>query len=467
MRKTKIICTLGPATEKPEIIRQLIAHGADVFRLNMSHAKPEWIRTIVPQIRKIADELGRAVGVLLDTQGPAIRTGPVKAPLKLNKGDMLEFTVGGAKPTKEKSVSVNYDKFVQDVSVGDAILVDNGLIKLKVAEKEKNRVVCKVLTPATLGSRRHINLPGVHISLPALTKKDISDVRLGADLGVEFVGLSFVRKPHDLVELRDLLAQTKSQACVLAKIEDQSAVESIDDIIETADLVMIARGDLGIEVPMEELPIIQRRIVKSCIRLGKPVVVATHMLESMITNRVPTRAEITDVANAVFEQADAIMLSGETTVGQYPVECVDVLNRVALRIERSGGAGYAEAAILQDVRKKTIASAIALAKTMARAKIIVFTRHGRMARYVSNLRPERATVFAFTPSEEVRRQLSICWGVCPQRIEFSDDPNTTIETAEKCLRDQRLTTAGDNLIISSDARARDERIDCVQLRTVK
>jgi len=467
MRKTKIICTLGPATEKPEIIRQLIAHGADVFRLNMSHAKPEWVRTIVPRIRKIADELGRSVGVLLDTQGPAIRTGPVKAPLILKKGDILEFTVCGAKPTKKNSVSVNYDKFAQDVNVGDAVLVDNGLLKLKVTGKKRDRVICKVLTPAKLGSRRHINLPGVHVSLPALTKKDIADINLGAQLEVEFVALSFVRKASDLGELRDLLTRKKSKACVMAKIEDQSAVESIDDIIETADLVMIARGDLGIEVPMEELPIIQRRIVKSCIRLGKPVVVATHMLESMITNRVPTRAEITDVANAVFEQTDAIMLSGETTVGQYPVECVDVLNRVALRIERSGGAGYAEAAMLQDVRKKTIASAIALANTMARAKIIVFTRHGRMARYVSNLRPERATVFAFTPSEEVRRQLSICWGVCPQRIEFSDDPNITIETAEKCLRDQRLTTPGDNLIISSDVRARDERIDCVQLRTVK
>lgn len=467
MRKTKIICTLGPATEKPEIIRRLMAHGADVFRLNMSHAKPEWVRTIVPRIRKIADELGRAVGILLDTQGPAIRTGPVKAPLILKKGDILEFTVRGANPTKKNSVSVNYDRFAQDVNAGDAVLVDNGLLKLKVTGTKRDRVICKVLTPAKLGSRRHINLPGVHVSLPALTKKDVADVNLGAQLKVEFVALSFVRKASDLNELRDLLTREKSKACVMAKIEDQSAVESIDDIIETADLVMIARGDLGIEVPMEELPIIQRRIVKSCIRLGKPVVVATHMLESMITNRVPTRAEITDVANAVFEQADAIMLSGETTVGQYPVECVDVLNRVALRIERSGGAGYAEAAMLQDVRKKTIASAIALANTMARAKIIVFTRHGRMARYVSNLRPERATVFAFTPSEEVRRQLSICWGVCPQRIEFSDDPNITIETAEKCLRDQRLTMPGDNLIISSDVRARDERIDCVQLRTVK
>lgn len=467
MRKTKIICTLGPATEKPETIRQLIGHGADIFRLNMSHAKPEWVRMIVPRIRELADELGRPIGILMDTQGPAIRTGPVKTPLKLNKGDTLEFTVRGAKPSKEKSISVNYDKFVKDVKVGEAILVDNGLIKLKVLEKKKNRVICKVLTPATLGSRRHINLPGVHISLPALTKKDIADVRLGAKVGVDFVGLSFVRKPHDLVELRNLLGRNKSQARVLAKIEDQSAVESIEEIIGTADIVMIARGDLGIEVPMEELPIIQRRIVKMCIRLGKPVIVATHLLESMITNRVPTRAEITDVANAAFEQADAIMLSGETSVGQYPVECVDVLNRVALRIERSGGAGYAEVATMENIRKKTAASAVVLANSMSRAKLIVFTRHGRMARYVSNLRPERATVFAFTPSEEVRRHLTISWGVCPQRIEFSDDPSETIETAVKYLRQQKLTSQGDNLVVISDVQARGERIDCVQLRTAE
>lgn len=467
MRKTKIICTLGPATEKADIIRQLIAHGADVFRLNMSHASVDWVRTIVPRIRQLADQLKRPVGILLDTQGPAIRTGAVKAPLELKKGDTLELTVHGAKPTKQKSVSVNYDKFVEDVDVGDAVLVDNGLIKLKVVEKKKNRVICKVLTPAKLGSRRHINLPGVHVSLPALTKKDISDVTLGAQLGVDFVALSFVRKSSDLDELRDLLTRKKSKACVVAKIEDQAAVESIDDIIKTADIVMVARGDLGIEVPMEELPIIQRRIVKNCIRLGKPVIVATHLLESMITNRIPTRAEITDVANAVYEQADAIMLSGETTVGHYPVECVDVLNRVAARIERSGGAGYAEDAILEDARQKTVAAAVVLANSLPRAKLMVFTRHGRMPRNTSNLRPQRATIFAFTPSEEVRRQLSICWGVCPIRIEFSDDPNVTIETAQKLLRDQKLTAPGDNLVIVSDARAREALIDCVQLRTVK
>jgi len=425
------------------------------------------VREIVPRIRKLAKEVNRPIGILLDTQGPAIRTGPVKTPLDLKKGDVLEFTVRHARKTQKKSVEVNYDKFTNDVSVGDTVLVDNGLIKLVVVEKKKDRILCKVITPAALGSRRHINLPGVHVSLPALTKKDIADVGLGAQLGVDFVALSFVRKADDLVELRDLLIREKGKALVLAKIEDQAAVESIEDIIRTADLVMVARGDLGIEVPMEELPIIQRRIVKSCIRLGKPVIVATHLLESMIKNRVPTRAEITDIANAVFEQADAIMLSGETSVGEYPVECVEVMNRVATRIERSGGAGYAESAILEDARQKTVASAVVLANSLARAKIIVFTRHGRMARNTSNLRPERAPIFAFTSSEEVRQQLSICWGVCPQRIEFSDDPNTTIETAEKFLRDHRLTTPGDNLIITSDVRVRDERVDCVQLRTVK
>src|SRR2546421_1255260 len=427
MRKTKIICTLGPATEKTETIRQLIARGADVFRLNMSHAPREWVREIVPRIRKLAGELGRPVGILLNTQGPAIRTGPMKTPLELKKGDVLELTVRHAKKTEKKSVEVNYDKFADDVNVGDTVLVDNGVIKLTVAAKKKTRVLCKVVTPAALGSRRHINLPGVHVSLPPLTKKDIADVALGAELGVEFVALSFVRKPSDLVELRNLLARKKSKALVLAKIEDQAAVESIDEIIKTADIVMVARGDLGIEVPMEELPIIQRRIVKSCIRLGKPVIVATHLLESMINNRVPTRAEITDVANAVFEQADAIMLSGETSVGQYPVECVEVLNRVATRIERSGGAGYAESAILEDAPQKTVASSVVLANSLRQAKMIVFTRHGTMARNVSNLRPEHAPIFAFTPSEEVRRQLTILWGVWPVRLEFTEDPNATIE----------------------------------------
>jgi pyruvate kinase len=310
-------------------------------------------------------------------------------------------------------------------------------------------------------------LPGVYVNLPPLTEKDLADISLGAELGVDFVALSFVRQKSDLDQLRTVLAAKKSKALIIAKIEDRLAVQSIDDMIEGADAIMIARGDLGIECPMEDLPIIQRRIVKHCIRLGKPVIVATQMLESMIANPLPTRAEITDVANAVFEQADAIMLSSETSVGRYPVECVEVLNRVALRIERSGGAGYAKSAGLEDARKKTVASAVVLANSLQRAKIIVFTRYGTMARNVSNLRPENAPIFAFTPTEEVRRQLAISWGVYPVRIAFTGDPNVTIEAAEKFLREGNLTTPGDQLVIISDVRVGEDRIDSVQLRTAK
>jgi pyruvate kinase len=467
MRKTKIICTLGPATEKTETLRRLIQSGADVFRFNMSHAKQAWVREIVTRVRKLAAEIGRPVGILLDTQGPAIRTGDLKHDLHLKTGDILEFTVRGAKAGEKYSVDVNYNGFIDDVNAGDTVLVDNGLIKLVVLDKKKNRVRCKVVTPGVLGSRRHINLPGVHVNLPPLTRKDISDVGFAAELSADFVALSFVREESDIEELRRLLTRKRSKAQIVAKIEDQAAVQSIEKIIKGADVIMVARGDLGIECPMEELPIIQRRIVQLCIRLGKPVVVATQMLESMIVNRMPTRAEITDVANAAFEQADAIMLSGETTIGRYPVECVEVLDRIAARIERSGGAGYAKSAVLEDVRQKTVSSAVVLANSLPSSKIVVFTRHGTMARNVSNLRPEHAPIFAFTPSEEVRRQLSISWGVYPVRIQFSEDPNATIEAAEKFLRDQHLAASGDNLVIISDLRAGEALVDCVQLRVAK
>jgi pyruvate kinase len=467
MRKTKIICTVGPATREPDVLRQLIQKGADIFRLNMSHADHSSVREIVPRIRALAEEARRSVGVLLDTQGPAIRTGDLETDLQLKQDDILELTVAGAQSEEPYSVNVNYDGLVDDVSVGDNILVDNGMIRLAVLEKRGGRIRTRVIIPGKLGSRRHINLPGVHVNLPPLTEKDLADISLGAELGVDFVALSFVRQKSDLDELRGVLVDNRSNALIIAKIEDQLAVRAIGDMIEGADVIMIARGDLGIECPMEELPIIQRRIVKSCLRLGKPVIVATQMLESMITNPLPTRAEITDVANAVFEQTDAIMLSGETSLGRYPVECVRVLNRVAVRIERSGGAGYAESAILGDNRQKTVAAAVLLANSLANSKIIVFTQHGAMARNVSKLRPENTPIFAFTSSEEVYRQLSIYWGVYPTKIDFTDDPNATIEASERFLRRTKLTAPGDQLVIIGDVRAGEERIDSVQLRTAK
>jgi len=467
MRKTKIICTLGPATEKPEVLRQLIRKGSDVFRLNMSHASHDWVRKMVPYIRMLAEKAGRPVALLLDTQGPAIRTGDLKANLQLKPGDILEFTVCGAKSNERYSVDVNYRGFANDVTVGNTILVDNGLIKLLVIDKGRNRVRCKVLTSAILGSRRHINLPGVHVNLPSLTRKDLEDVSLGVEMGADFIGLSFVREKRDIEQLRNLLSKKKSKAQIVAKIEDQLAVRSIDKMIESADAIMVARGDLGIECPMEDLPIIQRRIVKNCLRLGKPVIVATQLLESMISNPLPTRAEITDVANAVFEQADALMLSGETTIGRYPVECVEVLRRVAMRIERSGGAGYAENAQLENTRQKMVASAVALANSLQDSKLVVFTLLGRMARYASNLRPQRAPIFAFTPSEEVYRQLALYWGTFPACIDFAGGPDRTMAAAEKFLRKNKWAAPGDRLVIVSDMRMGRAMIDSIQLRLVK
>src|SRR5206468_9062058 len=418
MRKTKIICTLGPATEGIDVLRQLIEKGADIFRLNMSHADHRSAREIVPRIRQLGEEIGRPVGVLLDTQGPAIRTGDLKTDLHLNSGDVLELTVGGAKSEEPYSVDVNYQGIIDDVSVGDTILVDNGMLKLVVLEKRGGRIRCEVVTPGTLASRRHINLPGVHVNLPPLTEKDLADISLGTELGVDFVALSFVRQKSDLDELRGVLVDRRSKALIIAKIEDQLAVRAIGDMIEGADAIMIARGDLGIECPMEELSIIQRRIVKSCLRLGKPVIVATQMLESMITNPMPTRAEVTDVANAAFEQADAIMLSGETTVGKYPLKCVEVFDRIARRIERSGGANYFEHAQLTTPRQKLVKSAVVMANELKAEAILVFTRRGSMARYTGWMRPRYSQIFALCENTTVAESLALNWGVLPFVISF-------------------------------------------------
>lgn len=466
MRKTKIICTLGPATDSPDKLRALIIAGANVFRLNMSHAPHDWVRTVVKNIRAISAELGTIVGILLDTQGPAIRTGDLPAKLDLKAGDIFELTVRGEKSEEHYSVNVNYDGLIDDISVGDIVLVDNGVIHMKVLSKEYHRIRCEVLTPGTLGSRRHINLPGVRVNLPPLTEKDLADIELGVSIGVDYVALSFCREASDIKTLRQMLGEHGSEARIVAKIEDQHAVKFIDSIIEAADAIMIARGDLGIECPMEELPIIQRKTIKKCIAAGRTVIVATHMLESMIENPIPTRAEITDVANAVFEQADAIMLSGETTVGKYPVECVKVFDRVARRIERSGGAGYAREAKIPGLREKTVKSAVVLANSVEGSKIVVFTKRGFMADHFSNLRPERSPIFAFTPNEQVARRLTLNWNALPLVMLFDINPEHNIANAEQLLLKRGLVQAGDQLVILTDVTSGDERFDSIQLRRV-
>ena len=466
MRKTKIICTLGPVTESADVLAQMIAAGANIFRLNMSHATHDWVRVIVPRIRAIAKERGIMVGILMDTQGPAIRTGDLPAKLDLKPGDIFEFTVRGSKSEEVYSVGVNYDGLIDDISVGDTVLVDNGVIHMKVLAKDGSRIRCQVLTEGVMGSRRHINLPGVKVGLPPLTEKDLADVAVGTELGVDFVALSFCREAGDVAALRTVLREHGSKARIIAKIEDQSAVRNINDIIDATDAVMVARGDLGVECPMEELPIIQRKIVKRCLQKGRPVIVATHMLESMISNPVPTRAEITDVANAAYEQADCVMLSGETTVGKYPVAAVKVLATVTERIERSGGAGFAAEAILENDRQKTVHSAVSLANSLPGARLLVFTRSGFTADCVSNLRPDSAPIHAFTPTYEICRQLVMNWGVTPHYLPFDPNPLRTIGAAQRLLLEAGFTKPGDRLVIVSDMLSGEDRFDSVQLRIV-
>jgi pyruvate kinase len=466
-RRTKIIVTLGPATETAEVLGRLIDAGANIFRLNMSHATHEWTRRTCEVIRAVAAEKNRLVGIMMDTQGPAIRTGELPVPLKLRPGETFTLTVRGERSEEERSVDVNYEDFINDIDVGDVVLIDNGAIEMKVLAKVGNKVKCMVQTEGTLGSRRHINLPGVKVSLPALTEKDVADVKLGLELGVDFIALSFVREAQDLRDLRDLFKGSRSNPLVIAKIEDQEAVANLEEIVRETDAVMVARGDLGIEVPFEELPIIQRRIVKTCLKHGRPVIVATHMLESMISSPSPTRAEVTDVANAVFEQADAIMLSGETTVGKYPVKCVEVFDRIARRIERSGGANFSQHALLTSPRQKLVKSAVVMADELKAAAILVFTRRGNMARHTSWLRPRASLIFALCETPEVAGGLTLCWGISCDIIAFNhSNPEKTIEHAVAIMSENGHLEKGSTIVIVSSISAGDQIVDAVQMRVV-
>ncbi|TSA41488.1 MAG: pyruvate kinase [Verrucomicrobiales bacterium] len=467
MRKTKIVATLGPATSSPEMISALIDAGVNIFRLNMSHAPHDWVRKIVAIIRAASATRQSHTGILMDTQGPAIRTGDLPVPLDLKPGQKFTLTVRGERSEEEHSVDVNYENFINDISVGDTVLLDNGAIQMKVLAKNGNKVECEVLTEGKLGSRRHINLPGVKVSLPALTSKDISDVKLGLELEVDFIALSFVREARDLMQLKEHFTGAKHRPLVVAKIEDQEAIKNLEAIVAEADGIMVARGDLGIEIPYEELPIVQRRIVKTCLRVGKPVIVATHMLESMIESPMPTRAEVTDVANAIFEQTDAIMLSGETSVGKYPLKCIEVFDRIAKRIERSGGAKFYEQAELTQARQKVVKSAVVMANELKADAILVFTRHGSMARYTGWLRPHYSTVYGLCARESVARGLSLSWGVKPMVIPFDlINPQNTIETALKLMIEHGHLKKGQTVVIIGSILSGDQIIDAVQMRVV-
>ncbi len=469
LQHTKITFTLGPATESEEMLAKLINAGVDLCRLNMAHANHEWTRNMIRRIKTVCNRLGRHIAIMMDVKGPEIRTGDVAAPFNLQEGQLFDLLTDEGTPGGDDivHVTVNYRGFPADVAVGRTVLVDSGLIRLVVMEKFPGRVRCRVAVPGKMSSRRHINLPGVKVNLPALTQKDRGDIEVGIAEGVDFFALSFVREANDLDLLRRFLTEHRSRAKIIAKIEDQSAIANLDEIVSASDGLMVARGDLGIECPFEDLPIIQHRAIQKCIAHRRPVIVATHMLESMIQSPVPTRAEVTDIAHAVLEQADCIMLSGETTSGKYPLECVETMKRIADRLELDGEFPAQPPLVLKSHKDKLLAAAMKLAQETGRAGIVVFSRNGNLPAVLSALRTRRCPIYAFTDVEPVFKQMLLLWGVEPFLMEFSKDPEKTIQDSFAYLKRREWAEKGEWLVVVTNVLMGEKVIDSIQLREVE
>ncbi len=467
-RQTKIIATLGPATESKDMLAKLIVAGVDILRLNMAHGTHQWVDDAMWFIREVSSEVGRHVGVMMDVKGPEIRTGKVNAPIDLKIGDHFELHIESAEPTGDApAVSVNYPGLPGDLEIGTVVLIDSGLIRMRVIDKDDAHILCEVLTPGSIGSKRHINLPGVFVNLPCLTAKDEEDLRAGVRAGIDFVALSFVRQAEDIRVLRRFLDGLGSSAKIIAKIEDQAGVRNMREIIREADAIMVARGDLGIEIDYHRLPLVQTELVAACQAEGKPVIIATHLLETMITSPMPTRAEISDVSNAIREQADAVMLSGETTVGAYPLESVQVMKNIIESIEPSVSGALNRTIVLKEPKSKMLRSAAVLAQELGNSSIVVFTRSGFLAYVLGALRARGVPIFAFTDVESVFRQLLLPWGVEPFLMPFSDDPEQTITNALNTLKAKNWCQPGSWQVVITNALAHDKVIDTLQLRQIQ
>lgn len=456
MRRTKIVCTIGPATNSEAQLEQLMRAGMNVARLNFSHGTHQEHEQVIECVRALSARLDCAVAILQDLQGPKIRTGALQdgKPVRLVDGTQVTITtrdmVGDG-----QCISTTYKDLPQDVKVGDRILLDDGLLELRVVSADETDVHCLVVHGGLLGEHKGINLPGVAVSAPALTEKDRDDLLFGIKHGVDYVALSFVRSPEDVREAKHLIQQyvievygeeEKRDIPLIAKIEKPEAVEQLDEILDVVDGVMVARGDLGVEMPQEKVPLIQKRIIARCNECGLPVITATQMLESMVTNPRPTRAEVNDVSNSILDGTDAVMLSAETSVGAFPIEAVQMMARIAMETETNyhtaGPPIYKHRSLAQAVSH----AARALAEDTNVHDIIVFTRSGNTAHLISKDRP-RVPILAYTPSKPVYYQLALWWGVWPYRISMQGSTEDLIALVEQRLQEEKLVQQGEYVVI--------------------
>lgn len=456
MRKTKIVCTIGPASESEEMLEKLIKAGMNVARLNFSHGDHAEHKTRIDSIRKVSKRLGKTVAILLDTKGPEIRTHNMKDGLiELEKGSEVTVSMTEVEGTPEK-FSVTYENLINDVEEGSYILLDDGLIELQVKsiDKANGEVLCDVLNTGELKNKKGVNLPGVKVSLPGITDKDADDINFGISEGVDFIAASFVRRPSDVLDIRKLLeAKQNKNISIIPKIENQEGIDNIKEILEVSDGLMVARGDMGVEIPPESVPMVQKDLIRQCNKLGKPVITATQMLDSMQRNPRATRAEASDVANAIYDGTDAVMLSGETAAGQYPEEAVKTMRNIAVSAE----AAQDYKKLLSDRTKLVETSLVnAIGVSVAHTAlnlnvkaIVAATESGSTARTISKYRPQ-SDIIAVTPNAETARQCALVWGIFPVVKEgrkttdalFNNAVATAVETERVQNGDLIIITAG-------------------------
>lgn len=454
MRKTKIVCTIGPASESEEMLEKLMNAGMNVARLNFSHGSHEEHKARIDTIRKVAKRLNKTIGLLLDTKGPEIRTHNMKDGLiVLEKGKEVIVSMNEVEGTPEK-FSVTYENLINDVNIGSYILLDDGLVELQVKEinKDKGEVKCDILNTGELKNKKGVNLPGVKVNLPGITDKDADDIRFGLKKNVDFIAASFVRRPSDVLDIRQILEEEKAEITIFPKIENQEGIDNIEEILEVSDGLMVARGDMGVEIPPESVPMVQKDLIRKCNKLGKPVITATQMLDSMQRNPRATRAEASDVANAIYDGTDAVMLSGETAAGQYPEEAVKTMRNIAVSAE----AAQDYKKLLSDRTKLVETSLVnAIGVSVAHTAlnlnvkaIVAATESGSTARTISKYRPH-SDIIAVTPSEKTARQCAIVWGVNPVVKEGRKTTDALLNNAVATAVETGRVSNGDLIIITA------------------
>lgn len=453
MRKTKIVCTIGPSSESLENTKKLIMAGMNVARLNFSHGDFDEHGNRIKTIRQACQELNKTVAILLDTKGPEIRTGKLEVePVELVQDEYITLTTEEILGDKNR-ISITYKELPEDVQAGSTILIDDGLIGLTVVEVQGTEIKCRIVNGGTIKSKKGVNVPGVNISLPGITDKDANDIIFGIEQGIDFIAASFVRKASDVLEIRELLKKHNAEHVqIISKIENQQGVDNLDEILEASDGLMVARGDLGVEIPAEEVPLAQKRMIEKCNIAGKPVITATQMLDSMQRNPRPTRAEASDVANAIFDGTDAIMLSGETAAGKYPVESVLTMSRIAEKAESA--LNYRDLFLKQRIAQETsiteaISQSVAISALDLNAKAIISsTESGQTARMVSKYRP-KAPIVAVTTQDRTLRRLALTWGVIPVKGELATSTDEMFEYALQGGQKSGIVKEGDLVVITA------------------